>query len=1533
MLLKSAIRYILFRKAEQLGLFDIPVPIKPYVRDGKVIAGHVAKRKKRIAPKGKQPDLFGAAEPQGEAVKLGRLGHFIEKHGGYGRLHAMLQGYTDDQRNTLLDSMAKLAGKTRAEVVDILANGAKHEAPKAIEGDLFDQPEPLRFEYPSLVDDEQRKKLEQWHANGAEPGRRPAERGIYLPGMSVGKLERLLQKDKLTTNDRESLKDYKYLLLAQPEDAAEKGFMDRIQADHGGFLVPKNKFWLTNIDAALEGKAEAEAPRQASPKDNQGRDLAAVKRTKEQEQQRAEAGRAASRAMHEATIKNAPLPDWTTVNGQEVLRSGDSKFVAAPRNGKRTAANFDVLDLDTNEHVLSLPKDEVYKWLHASAKTEFEEKHGYMPHEAGPKEGDTKTENGIEYRLQDGRWHRVTPEGDSEVGENNRKTLAVAGFASVETVDNADGTVSVYGTAVVRSQKYFATFNVKGAGSEAPTATIGKWETFTGKQVRGSANVTLENLMDDLQSAVINSFKKKPAFTPTHELPDGTQVIAHADEANVWVDAQGDEYESEEAYPLSPQDPVRDTAREKLDTAKEAGVITPDEHQAASEALDSEGPAAAKQDDDAHAQIADKAIESVNTLVMARKEQARGGDMHTLPYVNAVQKAIEFLERKGDTQNAQRIRDAIAQGEKEAGRSLLDDNPQEGERNAEGLVFHDGRWRREDDPEARTAAIDDQLDAEEAQRLNPPETTPEPTPEPTRPDPLERLRAQIEAMGGKAQVAENLRMAFKDRLTRPQAEAVINELADATGLDRDTVLAEMGIKEVTRKPAGERTRPDTLSTGGEYTDDDPNSPNYRFRDTGYIGDSRKELAAESIREHARNGQRLRATDIDWQEIEKNPRQAKELITKSNLFGKVDWEALKANGMEPATGFLIDRVYASIAPEPSADDAQARKDYAVGLETLRDRLESCKTPENVTEVLEELRDEYDGIIFNEREKAAYESAREIYQEISNRRWALKQELDALQQASHRITGKINTLSWQQEKRERRKWKRDPEVDAQIEALRPAQAAAIQAVQDWKDAHPEAEERYETQTGTDAQGNMHVRSRLTGELYQKEQAAYEVMQTIKAFSLSRNREENPLHRAWRLMGPKFLTVLKWRSGKNAFQGHVTSAKTGKITDWSWAEKQHVTAPKATAGKVRFQLRVAENFSRVGGRPVEVNSTDELKRRFGLRDVQSGNWVLTDPESAAFHVQHAAEALSDLSDLLGIPEDKLFVNGRVALAFGARGTGNAGFGGAARAHYERIHRVINLTKMGGGGALAHELFHAIDNLAKEAETGQPGDAEDFITDNPDLLPDGPLKQAVRGLRSAMLDGDKRLWQTLKYTANDARLAKHNLDRAAPSKMAAAIKDASDLESALLAIDGFYPNGWTSKRTEKQREEWRRIAAAWHGGMNPEGGKVQAKAGAPVSDFTYQAHLLDGGQYGKYWSTTREMAARAFQAWCEDRLSDQGRKNDYLSAFADNKHYKDPIFGDSKPFPEGRERERINAAIDDLVYALRESGTLRKAFELLAA
>lgn len=41
-----------------------------------------------------------------------------------------------------------------------------------------------------------------------------------------------------------------------------------------------------------------------------------------------------------------------------------------------------------------------------------------------------------------------------------------------------------------------------------------------------------------------------PSFTPTHELPDGTPVIAHPEDKGVWVGQDGSEYESSDTYPI-----------------------------------------------------------------------------------------------------------------------------------------------------------------------------------------------------------------------------------------------------------------------------------------------------------------------------------------------------------------------------------------------------------------------------------------------------------------------------------------------------------------------------------------------------------------------------------------------------------------------------------------------------------------------------------------------------------------------------------------------------------------------------------------------------------------------------------------------------------------------------------------------------------------------------------------------------------------------------------------------------------------------
>jgi hypothetical protein len=708
-----------------------------------------------------------------------------------------------------------------------------------------------------------------------------------------------------------------------------------------------------------------------------------------------------------------------------------------------------------------------------------------------------------------------------------------------------------------------------------------------------------------------------------------------------------------------------------------------------------------------------------------------------------------------------------------------------------------------------------------------------------------------------------------------------------------------------QKPAGEQSYADDL---------DPNSPNYRYKDTGNIAGNRKELASLMIRNAAKSGQRLRATDIDWEEIDQNPREAKELITKSNLFGSVDWAGLRAEGMEPSAGFLIDRVYAAIGKEPSEDSPGARRDYAIGLETLRDRLESCKTPDQVTKVIDELREETEGVTLNSEETSVYGELQKESDAIFEVIRAYDQEKDRLWSAYREFDFKHSSLKYEQEKRINRRWRPDPELDKQIAELLPLKEAAHQAFIDFVDANPDfKDKKVELGNGGIMFANKYDMER---------RALREKMDEIVSGARIRNRMENPLHRAWVIMGDRFIKVLFYRSykGSDAFKEHVATAKAGKISDWSWAEKETAERKKtSTKESQRFQLIVADKFERVGGRTIMVDSTSALKDQFGLREVQSGNWVLRDVNSAKFHTEQTAGAFSDLADIMGVPDNMVSMNGKLAMAFGSRGKGNAGFGGAARAHYEPVQRVINLTKMNGGGALGHEWFHALDNLLSEAMTNEPSSSENYITEGANL-PDSALKNAVSELKSALTTGIFRLPVKFAYTDKDYRTAKYNFDREIrnPNSIQGRIKSAGNASDAVIAVVNVYGDDALYKK-RSNGYDWAKLAAAYYDN-NPAGGSVVVNAGRPTSSFERESVRLDGGVSEKYWSQPKEMAARAFQSFLEDKLESLGRRNDYLSSMADNKYYKNGLFGPVYPFPEGEERTIINAAFDKLIAAMRE-------------
>ncbi|EEZ9263684.1 hypothetical protein DDB43_001419 [Escherichia coli] len=133
--------------------------------------------------------------------------------------------------------------------------------------------------------------------------------------------------------------------------------------------------------------------------------------------------------------------------------------------------------------------------------------------------------------------------------------------------------------------------------------------------------------------------------------------------------------------------------------------------------------------------------------------------------------------------------------------------------------------------------------------------------------------------------------------------------------------------------------------------------------------------------------------------------------------------------------------------------------------------------------------------------------------------------------------------------------------------------------------------------------------------------------------------------------------------------------------------VNQVKALREVSREEQRNATNRDRTGPerRKGDV-SPEQFSDAFGFRGVQFGNYVESPRRQA--DLNRAYDSLHDQADVLNVPTKALSLNGRLGLAFGARGKSKAA------AHYEPGEVAINLTKGNGPGALAHEWFHSLDN-----------------------------------------------------------------------------------------------------------------------------------------------------------------------------------------------------------------------------------------------
>lgn len=461
----------------------------------------------------------------------------------------------------------------------------------------------------------------------------------------------------------------------------------------------------------------------------------------------------------------------------------------------------------------------------------------------------------------------------------------------------------------------------------------------------------------------------------------------------------------------------------------------------------------------------------------------------------------------------------------------------------------------------------------------------------------------------------------------------------------------------------------------------------------------------------------------------------------------------------------------------------------------------------------------------------------------------------------------------------------------------------------------------------------------------QKRYRIVQNKAGTTMLRNRERVTLEQDEYMVVPKrsrgFGTVLAdgFTTREAAVEAARELAKPKRQGDTGQGDQP--------LGLERVQRVGPER--RVNGRDV---SSQEVLDTFGFRGVNFGNWV-TQAERQA-HINHAYDALVDLTELLGIPPRAVSLNGLLGLAIGAQGRG-----GRAAAHFAPGVNEINLTKTSGAGAVAHEWAHGLDHYFA-AQAGLERSDGPYLTlhANSSRIGDGirpEITQVVRDIVEAMRrraltpeeeqriderrvnDATERIEREIKSLRDDlnARAKDDAKEKAladfdaiadkirdgkpgdeyvqigrgmfgaVPSEVAnlrQAIKDATgrvprldDLKSLTHAISALT---YSTEKTE-----------------HPEQHQPQKVS----SNYYTQSRMADRQKGGKpYYATTHEMFARAVHSWAIDRLKDREVRSDYL-AEPDPK----PAEGLPDTHPRDAERKTINAAIDTLVNTIETRET----------
>lgn len=362
-----------------------------------------------------------------------------------------------------------------------------------------------------------------------------------------------------------------------------------------------------------------------------------------------------------------------------------------------------------------------------------------------------------------------------------------------------------------------------------------------------------------------------------------------------------------------------------------------------------------------------------------------------------------------------------------------------------------------------------------------------------------------------------------------------------------------------------------------------------------------------------------------------------------------------------------------------------------------------------------------------------------------------------------------------------------------------------------------------------------------------------------------------------------------------------------DWLKNTWEEARAKAKTATKKIPERPHLERIERAGlpdRRDGEDVSPQTFIDVFGFRAVEFGDWLPSDERQIVLN--HGYDALIDLSEAIGFTPGQLSLDGTLAIAFGARG-----LGGAHSAHYEPGRRVVNLTRLSGAGALAHEWGHALDHML--------GDGSNARLEIPSLTGwrtrIANCRQVLAHRGEALANAAQAVLRSLYFRpkTKDETIAEAEKNIAIFQKNVDSWEQAINSYRAKCEEAGTKTNGAHIKKLVNGKAGQEKGRSQWEGVRDFALSRSEFHDfGDEPNEFYAEATKISGS--GGYWARPNELFARAFEAVVTETLKETSSSSTYLVAWADARFYPEELYK-GNPYPFGDDLARLRTYFDNLM------------------